>query len=129
MRPDDPRPLPSHRAGPRDDRRLRYVDDELEEARARLSAALAWARAAGIDAAGHVGDPNAALGAIEDVLRTFGADEVIISTHPPGKSNWLETGIVDRLREELDIPVQHIVVDLERTGSAAPPMRRSDSGL
>jgi hypothetical protein len=100
------------------------VDQELEEARARLAAALAWARAEGIDAAGHVGDPNAALGAIEDVLRVFSADEVIISTHPPGKSNWLETGIVERLREELDIPVEHIVVDLEGTGSAVRPVRR-----
>jgi hypothetical protein len=90
------------------------VDLELEEARSRLAAALAWARAEGIEADGNVGDPNVALGAIEDVLRVFGADEVIISTHPRGKSNWLETGIVERLREELDIPVEHIGVDLAR---------------
>ena len=97
--------------------RVHYIasdcDKELLEARARLDAALAWARAEGIDADGEVGDPNAALGAIEDALRLNGADEVIISTHPRGKSNWLETGIVERLREELDIPVQHVVVDLE----------------
>jgi hypothetical protein len=66
-----------------------------------------------------VGDPSTALGAIEDELRLFGADEVIISTHPPGKSNWLETGIVERLRDELDIPVTHLVVDLDRAGSVA----------
>jgi hypothetical protein len=97
------------------------VDQELEEARSRLAAALAWARAEGIEATGNVGDPNAALGAIEDVLRVFGADEVIISTHPHGKSNWLETGIVERLREELDIPVQHLVVDLARARPATRP--------
>ena len=90
------------------------VDKELAEARERLDAALTWAQAEGLDATGTVGDPNAALGAIEDELRRYGADEVIISTHPAGKSNWLETGIVERLREELDVPVRHVVVDLER---------------
>jgi hypothetical protein len=60
-----------------------------------------------------------ALGAIEDELRLSGADEVIVSTHPPGQSNWLETGIVERLREELDIPVTHLVVPHERAAAAA----------
>jgi len=58
------------------------------------------------------------FGAIEDELRLAGADEVIISTLPPGRSNWLETGIVERLREDLDIPVTHTVVDLESAGTA-----------
>jgi hypothetical protein len=95
------------------------VDRELAEAHGRLTATLAWADAEGLDATGKVGDPSTALGAIEDELRLFGADEVIISTHPPGKSNWLETGIVERLRDELDIPVTHLTVDLELAGSVA----------
>jgi GABA permease len=90
------------------------IDQELDDARARLAATLDWAAAEGLEASGAVGDPNAALGAIEDELRLYGADEVIISTHPPGKSNWLETGIVERLREELNIPITHVVVDLDR---------------
>ena len=94
------------------------VDRELEEARARLAAALNWARAEGLDAEGSVGDPNAALGAIEDSLRVVGADEVIISTHPPGKSNWLETGILDRLRDELEIPVTHVIAEPDRAAAA-----------
>lgn len=94
------------------------VDKELDEARERLATALAWARTEGVTATGKVGDANAALGAIEDELRLFGADEVIISTYPPGTSNWLETGIVERLREELDIPVTHIVVQPDRASVA-----------
>ena len=90
------------------------VDKELDEARDRLSSALAWARDEGVVATGKVGDPNAALGAIEDELRQYGADEVIISTYPRGKSNWLETGIVDRLRDELEIAVTHVVVQPDR---------------
>ncbi len=103
--------------------RVRYiasdVDSELQEAGERLAAALAWARDAGFEASGKVGDPNVALGAIEDELRLFAADEVVISTLPPGESNWLETGIVKRLREELDIPVTHVIVDLDRARPAA----------
>ena len=90
------------------------VDSELREAHDRLAAVLEWAEAEGLNATGKVGDPNAALGAIEDELRGFAADEVVISTYPPGKSNWLETGVVERLREELDVPVTHVVVDPER---------------
>ena len=89
------------------------IDSELREARARLASVLEWAAGEGVTASGVVGDPNVALGAIEDELRRSGADEVIVSTHPPGQSNWLETGIVERLREELEIPVTHVVVHLE----------------
>jgi hypothetical protein len=87
------------------------IDRELADARVRLEDALAWAREQGVNVTGAVGDPNVALGAIEDELRRSAADEVLISTHPPKQSNWLETGIVTRLRDELDIPVTHLVVE------------------
>jgi hypothetical protein len=89
------------------------IDRELEDARERLAAALAWARSEGLAADGKVGDPFTAFGAVEDELRAFGADEVIISTLPPGRSNWLEAGILQRLRDELDVPITHVVVDQE----------------
>jgi GABA permease len=95
------------------------VDKELDEARDRLSTALRVARTEGLTVTGKVGDPNAALGAIEDELRQHGADEVIISTYPLGQSNWLETGIVDRLRDELDVPVTHVVVQPDRAWQEA----------
>jgi hypothetical protein len=87
------------------------VDQELADARERLAAALSWAQEQGLDADGKVGDPFTAFGAVEDELREFGADEVIISTLPPGRSNWLEAGILQRLRDELDVPITHVVVD------------------
>jgi alkanesulfonate monooxygenase SsuD/methylene tetrahydromethanopterin reductase-like flavin-dependent oxidoreductase (luciferase family) len=90
------------------------VDAELGEARDRLRTTLAWAQAEGVALTGTVGDPNDALGAIEDELRRYGADELIISTYPPGSSNWLETGVIERLREELDVPVTHVVVQPAR---------------
>ena len=97
------------------------VDKELDEARERLSMALAWAQDEGLAVTGKVGDPNAAFGAIEDELRQYGADEVIISTYPRGKSNWLETGIVERLHDELEVPVTHVVVQPEHVSHATAP--------
>jgi len=95
--------------------RIRYiasdVDRELRETHERLTAALASAHDAGLEVSGKVSDPHVALGAIEDEPRLFAADEVVISTYPPGKSNWLETGIIERLREELDIPVTHVIAN------------------
>jgi hypothetical protein len=65
----------------------------------------------GLRARGQVGesDPNVA---IEDALREFPADEIIISTHPPDRSRWLEHGVVERARSEIELPVTHVVVDL-----------------
>jgi hypothetical protein len=82
------------------------------EAQKRLSESLARLREAGVDANGEVGDAEP-LQAMEDALRTFGADEIIISTHPEGRSHWLEKGIVDAARERFAVPITHVVVDLE----------------
>jgi hypothetical protein len=97
------------------------VDRELDEARARLATALTWAQAERLAVTGKVGDASSAFGVIEDELREHGADEVIISTYPRGRSNWLETGIVERLREELDVPVTHVVVESGRVAQHAAP--------
>jgi hypothetical protein len=92
-----------------------WVSDE-DGARAaaheRLEASLARLAEAGVDARGEVGDGDP-LQAIEDALRTFGADEVIISTHPEGRSHWLERGVVSAARERFAVPITHVVTDLE----------------
>ena len=87
-------------------------DGARAAARQRLDDSLARLAASGIDARGEVGDADP-LQSIEDALRTFGADEVIISTHPEGRSNWLERGVVDAARERFAVPITHVVVDLD----------------
>jgi hypothetical protein len=87
-------------------------DDARAAAETRLDASLAKLAEAGVEARGEVGDGDP-LQAIEDALRTFGADEIIISTHPEGRSNWLERGIVERARERFAVPITHVVTDLE----------------
>ena len=46
-------------------------------------------------------------------LRSFGADEIIISTHSPAHSNRLERDIVKRARERFALPITHVVIDSE----------------
>jgi hypothetical protein len=82
-------------------------------AQERLEASLATMRSQGIDAHGEVGDSDP-LQAIEDAIRTFAPDELIISTHPPERSHWLERGVVDGARERFALPVTHVVVDLRK---------------
>jgi len=82
------------------------------QAQERLDESLGLLRSGGVNARGEVGDAEP-LQAIEDALRTFGADEIIISTHPEGRSNWLERGVVAAARERFAVPITHVVVDLE----------------
>jgi hypothetical protein len=85
------------------------IDRELEQARGRLERSLAWAHEHGILARGEVGDPSATT-AIEDELRDFGADEVIVVTHARERESWQEHGELERLRRELNVPVTHVTV-------------------
>jgi len=87
-------------------------DEARHAAQQRLDRSLYAIRETGIDAVGEVGDSDP-LQAIEDALRTFAPDELIISTHPEGRSNWLERDVVEHARERFALPVTHVVVDLE----------------
>ena len=99
------------------------VDGAIAEARQRLEDSLRAMESAGLAARGNVGDHHEPNAALEDALRYFAADEVIISTHPPEKSKWLERGVVDRARREVPLPIAHVVVDLEAeaAGTAGTP--------
>jgi hypothetical protein len=91
---------------------LADVDEARELARARLEKSLAALAQLDVDATGDVGDADPNL-AIEDALRLFPADEVIISTHPSERSTWLENSVVEQAQRDLNLPVTHVVVDLE----------------
>ena len=77
-------------------------------AQTRLEATLARLHEAGVTARGTIGDGDP-LQAIEDALREFPADEIVVSTHPPGRSHWLEQGVVTLAEERFDVPVTHVV--------------------
>jgi hypothetical protein len=96
-------------------------DDEARaNAHARLQSMLDTLDRDGYTATGDIGDGDP-VQALEDGLRVFGADEVIVSTHPPGRSHWLERDVIERARERFDVPITHVVVDLERERGLSPP--------
>jgi hypothetical protein len=100
--------------------KIRHWTNEEDAARAeagrRLETLLSGLRTEGFDVDGNIGDDDP-VQAMEDALRRFPADEVIISTHPPGRSNWLERDVVERARRRSDVEVTHVVVDLDREGA------------
>lgn len=84
------------------------VDEGIAEAQERLEATLEELRSHGVDAEGSVGDADPML-ALQDAVGIFPPDEVVISTHTPDRSRWLEQGFPDQARRELDVPVTHVV--------------------
>ena len=88
-------------------------DGARAEAQARLDTSLARLAEQGVKARGEIGDGDP-LQALEDALREFPADEIVVSTHPLGRSHWLEQGVVESARLRYDVPVTHVIVDLEQ---------------
>jgi hypothetical protein len=58
----------------------------------------------------HVGDSDP-LQTIEDALRIFPADEVIIITPPDESASWLESGAGEEAQRRFALPVTHLIAD------------------
>jgi nucleotide-binding universal stress UspA family protein len=58
----------------------------------------------------QVGDTDP-VQAIEDALREFPADEVIVITRPGDEASWLEAGAGEEAKQRFRVPVTHLVVD------------------
>jgi hypothetical protein len=92
-----------------------YDDVVRDSAQVRVDLALAFMREEGIEGAGEVGDGdpyNAAMDAIGE--RRIA--EVIVSTLPMQASAWIRRDLIQQLKDESGLPVEHVVVDLERDG-------------
>jgi len=91
------------------------TDDAREhpEAERRLRRVLTILRGEGIDAHAQVAHPDpftAAVQAVQDER----VDEIIVSTFPGQKtSSWLRGDLVNRLRKETGLPVEHVEVERE----------------
>ena len=95
--------------------RLEYVFSDVDKPRAeaqeRLDASMSLLHDSGIDAEGEVGDANP-VRAFEDAVAIYEPDGVLVSTHPAGRSNWIEKGIVEKIQGKTELPVEHVVVDI-----------------
>jgi hypothetical protein len=99
------------------------VDAAVMRAHKRVDRAVAQLRNRGLRVRGYVGDTNPML-AIQDALADYPATEIVIATHPPGPSHWLERGLIEKARARFDVPVIHVVSSygVEEAAVAAPPI-------
>ena len=82
------------------------------EAERRLKRAVAELRGDGIDTHGQVAHPDPFSAALE-AIREERVDAIIVSTFAPEKSGWLRRDLVERLRSETGLPVEHVIPQAE----------------
>ncbi len=93
------------------------TEGSYEEAERRLLRAVQRLRGEGIDVHGQIShpDPHAAvLQTIEDER----VDELIVSTLPGERSGWLRRNLLERLRTDTKLPVDHVEVDVPQEAYA-----------
>src|SRR5215210_4908448 len=89
-----------------------YDETVRNAAENRLATTIAQLREVGIEAEGEIMDPDP-YNATMDAFGHYGADEIIISTHPETRSGWLRRDLIDRVRDATGVPVEHVIVDLD----------------
>jgi Cyclic nucleotide-binding domain len=82
-------------------------------ARDRLERGLKQFAEMGVDAEGQVGDPDPFL-AVQDLMGGERFDEIIVSTLPRARSQWLRAKLPERLMEASQVPVIHVTGAPER---------------
>ncbi len=88
-------------------------DDTVEQAVGnRLRLTIEHLREYGVEADGETGDADP-FTATMDAVSEHGADEIIISTHPETRSGWMRRDLIDRVKDETGLPVEHVIVDLD----------------
>jgi hypothetical protein len=92
-----------------------YEDTRRASARRRLDRTLDLLRSHGIAADGFVVDADP-VDVVRDAFSELvpRPDSVVVSTHPKARSGWLRRDVVERVRASVDVPVEHVVVDLEK---------------
>ncbi len=78
-----------------------------ERAAERLADARARLTRLGIETTGEVSDPDP-LVAIEAAMQEHPADEILLSTLPPGLSRWLKMDLVNRAARRFDVAITHV---------------------
>jgi hypothetical protein len=91
--------------------RLDWLTNAEDDARAEASA-LATKTADATpteDVEARVGDSDP-VKAIEDALRTFAADEILVVTRPDEQAGWLEQGSGAAAQERFNLPVSRVTI-------------------
>jgi hypothetical protein len=88
-------------------------------ARARLATMLDRLHSEGLLGSGMIADPDPYTAAVY-ALDLFRVDDVVISTLPDQRSGWMRSNLIERVQHMTSVPVEHVVVDLNATPTAAP---------
>src|SRR5918998_5065 len=94
-----------------------YDHSERDAAQLRIQLSHDFMKAQGIDITGEVGDEDPFTATL-DAVAVYAPDEIIVSTLPETRSGWLRRDLVDRIRDETGLPVEHIVTDPDTEGLA-----------
>jgi hypothetical protein len=91
--------------------RLEWLANDEDAARERADLkAQETARASDVEVVdAGVGDADP-VQAIEDALREWPADEVLVVTPPDEQTNWLESDAAEGARARLGVPVSHLTI-------------------
>jgi len=92
-----------------------YDDAVRDAAQVRLDLVLSYLRGEDIVAGGDIGDEDPFTATI-DAIHEFKPDEVIISTLPQASSGWLRRDLIERIQDSTDVPVTHVVSDIDAEG-------------
>ena len=86
-----------------------------DDAHRRLAHTLKRLQDEGLEAIGQVTHPDPYT-AIQQALRFYGIDEVVISTFPATRSGWLRADLVGRVQASTNKPVHHVVTEPDAAG-------------
>jgi hypothetical protein len=81
-----------------------------EEAEKRLLRAVTRLRSQGLDVHGQISHPDPYT-AVMQTMEDERVDEVIVSTLPRARSGWLRRDLIERLKSDAKVPVDHVEVD------------------
>lgn len=92
-----------------------YDDFVFDAAKVRIDLARRFLRTEGLEAIGEVGDPDPYSATMDAVLE-YHPDEIIVSTYPATSSGWLRRDLIERIEDAANVPVTHVVVDVDSQG-------------
>lgn len=87
-------------------------EGSYEAAEKRLLRAVGRLRGEGLDVHGQISHPDP-FAAVAQTIEDERVDEIIVSTFANERSGWMRRNLVERLRDETKLPVEHVQSDVE----------------
>jgi hypothetical protein len=86
------------------------TDKRQEQADERLQAVLGHLEEIGAEAQGQVGADDPTL-AIEDAVRSFSPDHLLIALRPEDEAGWQERGLLEEISSRFELPMTSFVIE------------------